>query len=412
MAERRWWRGLLVAIAVGAAILMLVQLRVARIQEESQAALQVDRFQPMSGQIVHSPSPDPTAPAFRLVQQHVMTVGLVRGDLNSELWAVADAVLTETGKLVVINPYDEVRVFDEHGQFIRRVGGKGEGPGDITFARQLAPLAGDSFAVWDERLHRITMFDQQGEPVSTTNLAINAVCCFRDGAFLLRSGRVVRFSKRTQSNEVVDWWISPAVLGPATPKPLFVLEGDDRLIGVHVGGFRGSTAYFLPPFARSASVKLTNDHIVYGRGDTYEVRVYARDGAIARVIRTPAVMPITRQDLAATRKAFTTHERPDRRRAYTRAWNRLEIPETMPAYARILVEEAGVVWVSGYTPLGSRAPEWWARFDEYGRLTGTLQTPDSLRIVRFTRGHVISRERRDTDGFVVLHVTRVEPLRL
>jgi hypothetical protein len=341
---------LVVGGAIVALILVVALLRIDRYEEESLPERQPDPFEPSPDQIVESAAPDPTAPAWRLAREPVMTVGVIRGDLDTELWHVLDAVLTETGRLVVINPMDEVRVFNERGQFLHSVGGKGEGPGNLNQAPQLAPLAGDSFAVWDRHLRRITTFDGSGKAVRTTNLAIDAICCFRDGAFLIRSGPRLRFRDRVLSAEVVDWSIAQAVEGPARPEPLFTLLGDDALIGVHTGGLMGGTAFFLPPFARSVRIRLTNDAIVYGRGDTYELRVYSREGDAVRVIRTPAVRPITAADREATRASFTARRDRDGRRAYNRAWNRLELPATMPAYGTILVEETGVIWARNYEP--------------------------------------------------------------
>ena len=76
------------------------------------------------------------------------------------LWAMA---IGPAGEIYAVDAgHAEVRVYDGEGRHIRTYGRKGQGPGEFEFPTAVW-LIGDTIAVYDGRLYRMTLFDADGE---------------------------------------------------------------------------------------------------------------------------------------------------------------------------------------------------------------------------------------------------------
>jgi hypothetical protein len=393
---------------------------------------------PAQGPVVDNPAPDHDRPSLRLAKPPTMVVGRIKDDLRGELWAIRDALLTETGKLALINPSDELRLFDANGKVLWTKRGRGQGPGDIENAASLANLRGDTLHLFDQRLRRVTVFDSGGGVVRTSNVgSVDAVCCLADGTALIREGSP-RYQPLVSIPEHATWsavsterqrpnaasGISvrregvPVPTGVTDGRELFTVQGNDPLISV--GPLRerrpGRDGHLLSvgkprPFARAAVVRAADEVIIYARSDSYEYRVYAPTGELVRIVRAAAApVPVTKKHLDDARAKFMEVEYSARTMAvFASTWDRMGHPTTMPAFGRVSAENDGTVWIQQHRLASDSTPESWARFDRVGRLLGTVRIPAGMRVLRFTRGHVILRSPEDNDGFVELHVHRVEP---
>ncbi|MDT8370198.1 MAG: hypothetical protein RQ745_13410 [Longimicrobiales bacterium] len=61
--------------------------------------------------------------------------------------------------LVVDEGVDEIRLYSSSGRFIGGAGRTGEGPGEFAMPISAQPFRGDSIAVWDFWLRRLTVLD-------------------------------------------------------------------------------------------------------------------------------------------------------------------------------------------------------------------------------------------------------------
>ena len=75
------------------------------------------------------------------------------------LFQIEDLDRMEDGRLVVLNRgSQELLVFGRDGEFLRSIGGRGEGPGEFMDPIELDFVAGDSIVVWDWELGRLVLF--------------------------------------------------------------------------------------------------------------------------------------------------------------------------------------------------------------------------------------------------------------
>jgi hypothetical protein len=386
---------------------------------------------PTPGPIVTNPAPRPDAPAFVLESIPSISIGKLKGptdDLHHELWAVMDAVMTETGKVVVINPEYEVRLFDSTGRFIRSLTRRGDGPGEVQGATRVHSLGADTIVVWDLIRRRMSILDEHGDPLRTTSPgAVDAYCCFADGGFVtapVRDGWK-QFNRHNREGRHVRDRVTisfvPAVRGAVNPRPLLVVDGDDP--PAHIGplNFPDHEGHYFPPVPFSRTLMLAvaaNDRIVVADGDRYEYQVFNADGSHLRTVRASAApIALTRDHVAAGRRSyepglnparFSPHEIAVTSKASFATYDALELPSHLPAFGRILTDTDGSVWVGSFVMPDSDADsDWWARFDSTGVLRGTLRVPPEYRVVRFSRGRAMLLAPLDTLGFVKLDIYRV-----
>jgi hypothetical protein len=126
--------------------------------------------------IVHYPSlPSVENSRLAIADEPELTLGHERGEPAYEFFTIAGVVRLGDGSLVVANAGTmELRVFSPDGRFLGAFGGRGEGPGELSFMRGLWITGGDSLVVWDGQ-SKFNLFSPSGEFVRTGALHRNAL---------------------------------------------------------------------------------------------------------------------------------------------------------------------------------------------------------------------------------------------
>ena len=106
---------------------------------------------------------------FRLAEE--MRIGSI-ADADYALSEVGELLVGPEGEILVLQPTERtVAVFDHTGRFVRRIGGKGEGPGEFTRPGRMG-WHESGFWVSDVALGRITFFNALGRVARTTRIAV------------------------------------------------------------------------------------------------------------------------------------------------------------------------------------------------------------------------------------------------
>lgn len=93
------------------------------------------------------------------------------GELYSPTWLTF--AMTRAGNVIAIDQDDKrLALFDTLGRKQYAVGRNGSGPGEFRFPNRIFVLPGDSIAVWDSGLRRISYFDDTLKFVRTEQFAL------------------------------------------------------------------------------------------------------------------------------------------------------------------------------------------------------------------------------------------------
>lgn len=105
------------------------------------------------------------ADAGTVTLSRVLAIGSLDGPEEYTFSGISDVDLGPDGSIYVVDPNaHHVAVYDGKGSFRRAIGRAGAGPGEFVAPSEIA-LVGDSLAVFDQALLRVSIFTNQGDYV-------------------------------------------------------------------------------------------------------------------------------------------------------------------------------------------------------------------------------------------------------
>jgi 6-bladed beta-propeller len=351
--------------------------------------------------------------AWTVSTSPMLEIGQMDADPAYELSRVRGVVRLSDGRIVVGEAgASELRYFDAHGEYIRTVGRKGEGPGEFSSLFGIYAL-GDTVFAYDYRLSRVTLFGAEGDYLEDVTLGREsgrplALYPFRDG-FL-----GVTWSFPEGLNEDFTYSRRPSVFrvfgGDGVPgDALDELPGEEMVIKAQTDGASTTTLTVRPLMGHSLHQAMVGATFVAGTTDRFEVRVYDEMGRLARLIRAPSRdVPVTHEEWEAV-IAEELHD------AETASWRSsvLEIaelrpaPDIRPAYGRFVADREGYVWLAPYRP-ASGQPVPWLVVEVDGTIMGDVELPEGFTPLEIGTEYVIGVVRDDFDVPYVrmYHLTR------
>ena len=325
---------------------------------------------------------------WRVVREPSLTIGVLEGPDEYQLFRARSAIRLDDGRIVVANAgSSELRFYDAHGRFLTSVGGEGEGPGEFRYMGAIWRVLGDSMVVYDYtngmrfsvfdrngRLGRSFQIEAPGSPFAlpedliwgTTVVSMSAIRVGERVDGLRRDSALYR--THSLSGTVLD------TLGRFPGDEVFAQSmGEDNVLAMSV------------PFGRRAQSTAAGDYWYFGASDRYEIHGFDRSGELKRLIRRDVVNRAVTQDLVEQLRGRASG--PMRRD--------IPIPETMPAHGRFLGDPDGNLWVQEYRVEGE--PERWAVFDANGRFLGIVEFPAPGRVTEIGIDYVLGVWTDDLD---------------
>jgi hypothetical protein len=280
----------------------------------------------------------------------------------------------------------EIRIFRPDGSHWKTVGGIGEGPGEFRGIRLLGSFHGDSVAVWDNALARLTVLNEEGDLVRTQQTpsgegpSIRGFDVFDDGSLLgqvpriisagsVEAGQLIGDSVHLVRLETRDstqrFWAS--ALGP-----LWLWTGRSQV----------------PiPFTINASFDVLGEELHLVSGPEFRIRVFDSGtlSGIYGITREPR--EVTDADVASY-QAFVQEYVPEGGRPdYLSALDHPQVPRNLPAYSRLLVTSTDLVWAQIYSS-DAFGPAAWDVFNRLGGWLGQVETPSGFRVLNVSRDRV------------------------
>jgi len=348
--------------------------------------------------------------SWALSPEPILDIGVVEGDPVYQLDQVRDVARTSSGDVVVANRgSQEIRFYDSTGQFLRRFGGEGDGPGEFRQLEGFQLRSSDTVVAFDYS-GRVTAFGPAAEVVWTAMLGagepLRSPSSFGDGAFLqafaIDAFQILVVEARSGPSRILT---VPAALvrysSAAVPMDTIgVFPGFDVASVEMPGGAQGTGSAL---FGRSLTYAAHQEHTYVGTGDGYEIRVLGLDGSLVRIVRRLNL------DLRVTQAAvdslvsdlLRTIEDPDRRSRQEQIYAVTPLPEARAPYSDILVDSDGYLWVSGYHLGSARKPTRFTVFDPDSRWLGEMTVPENFQVFEIGEDYVLGVA---TDELDVEHV--------
>jgi hypothetical protein len=342
---------------------------------------------------------------WHVAAEPVVRIGAVEGGESYLFDGIRGIVVLDDGRIVVANSGDSsLRWFDAEGVFLFERGGAGEGPGEFSRLGSITVAPGDSIVAVDWAGMRFTLFGADGGVGPTRRML----------GLPAPPGSMHRLSDGSWVVGASGWTSTQFGRNPApgvhrVQAPILRVSSDGESIdtlGMFPGGeaeirTRGESILFgSARFAHQLEYDVANDEIYIGTGDRMQVDVYSPTGQHVRSVRAPEVDVRLTPEIAAAYRDFIRERTAENERqdpaAAERTVAEMELPETMPAYSSLIVDEHGNLWVGEYR-YDLAPPHRYIVFDPEGRfITGVTVPPDFL-VMTIANDHLWGRLTDDLD---------------
>jgi len=348
----------------------------------------------------------------------ILTIGDASGLEEYSFGRIADVEASAGGDLFVLDRQAQrASVYGPDGGYRYRVGGPGEGPGELSgqvTTIRLGPA--DSIAILDYWQRRLNVYAPTGQPVRTVPLHLGRqgpfdVHWMDDGRLLVRW-----FTYNVDANgRFVQW------------DALLVSDGsqshfDTLLVFAYRPPTVGDLRRLLRPvFANAAFYDVLADgKVIWSALESDQLAVHGQEGSLQRIVRNDgwrrrAVLPDDRLALETVYRAGTGH--PD-----APIPDNVVFPDSLPTITAVRASPDGGFWVQRMGAPAATEPEglflsaesglvggpMWEVYDARGRWYATVDVPDRFRVTRVRDSTVIGvrRDELDVERVVVLRVIR------
>jgi len=322
-----------------------------------------------------------------------------------EFFRVTDAVWLSDGRLVVANDgTSEIRLYSARGEYQAAAGRNGEGPGEFRRIRTMSRMRGDSVAVYDVLLNRLTILGPDGSVGRVISLRetfrrARHLRAFDDSTFL-------GLASYTPSNHLLGEYRIPYSLIQLGPEGA-VLDTIATIDGL--AGFRTPRADGPLPFPKNGHLATLGREIVIGDADSLAYERFSGPGIRSQTVSVPGY------DLALTSEQRDSTEQVWLHRSDGRPHppdivdllERLPFPTHKPGYTRLLLDGGGYVWAARYYR-GMYAGQTveWEIFAPSGEWLGRIATPAGFDVLQIGSREILGVQRDE------LEVEHVQVLRL
>ena len=301
------------------------------------------------------------------------------GDSGPFVWQVAGLARLEDGRVAVLSGGNrQLALFDASGRLIRTIGRSGRGPGEFSRPDHLQYIPPDTLAVWDSWFGPVSLFDPEGRLLVRRTFDLGRITegtganaesprvPLPDGSFVA-----------LVAEEDPTFQPAPGSIFRLPAADAFRVDAEYEAFAM--GAWEGHEMWFpeagIPSFPY---YYLVDSHIAGGgdplaiyasNGDRNEIRQFAPDGRLLRIIRrTTEPVPVT----DGSRDGWLGVVPADRD------------PETLDAMAgrafyppvgALVVDAEGHLWVREWSHSESGMPDQWSVFGPDGRWLGVI--PDA-----------------------------------
>lgn len=331
------------------------------------------------------------APEYTLSDTALVSIGGLDERPEYQMYRVVSSMRLSNGRIVIADAGNRnLRYYDANGSHIRTVGGSGEGPGEFNNVKSVARLPGDTLAVLDAVLRRVTLFTREGDLVRTVTLEGWASAV--DDLMREDPGRVVGlhdFHVLGSGEIIVEPFFERSPAAMETTRliqdtvPLLVFDRAGAMERA-LGPFPASEAFLrnrigmLLAFGERLSVAAGNHLLYVGSTRHPTIQGISPDGRVVRSIDFPgSPRPVSQQDRPQAGSGPAGE--------HVAA---MPLPDSMPLFSRMVHGADGRLWVQRYKTSRDRVQEWLC-FDESGNVVGALPMDAHMEVLDIGSDYIL-----------------------
>ena len=349
-----------------------------------------------------SPGVANAAGEWRLSEEPHLAIGLAEGEPEYQFHQIAGVVRLADERIAVADAgSQQIRIFDRDGRHARTLGGPGDGPGEFRALASMDHYVGDSLMAFDSRTSRVSIFHPDAGFTRSWTLESLGRGVFPSHAFALSDGSILVTHLR--GNMPGD----PAgVIRNAAPMVRYSANGEPMNDVAELPGdewYRwedGQRSGLMSlPFGKRGHVAIQGSTVYVGDAQGFEFRAFDASGeSLGSVARPVDPIEVTPEDIRRFESArLAGIADPTARQTAERMHSDIPYPRTLPAYASLLTDQGGNLWVEAYEPDPEPAVRWTV-IDQGGAvLTSQVAMPRHFRPHWIEDDFVLGVSRDDLD---------------
>lgn len=313
---------------------------------------------------------------------------------------VAGAFRLADGRVLVADEGTmSLRWFGADGKLLQAKGRKGDGPGEYRqFSETLE--VGDSIAIYDGQLRRLTLLDREGNVGRTVTVAqdLEPIGRLPDGNWVAWLGTSHRTGEQTGPVRDTAWLWTVDSDGKAIAR-IATLRGSDVLVAAS----DRFVAVIPPPFGRETTIRFHDGSLWVGTADAFRLDRLSPSGTEVASVRWDRIPEILADaDGRAAKdsmvKGFSAGRAADDIvRAVSGALDKFPLPGFKPPYSTFRVADDGALWVERFVTSDHTGPTDWVVFRADGRMLGDVTLPPGFEPTQIA-DHEILGIWKDPDG--------------
>jgi hypothetical protein len=279
-----------------------------------------------------------------------------------------------------------ILVFDRSGEFVRTIGRRGRGPGEMSWPREIQILRGKELFVFDSGQGKVHEFTLEGNFIRQT--ATNHIPAFR-------------LPKADSAGNIVVGQLNrgkpfKAVLKKVDPQLNLICEIASAITTTQPPILNIFEMRWQTTFVWNVN---KNDEIIWGNFDKYEISVCDPDGnGIKKIIKEHDGVPIDKEDQKKLiREYFGDNPVP---RGMT-----LEFPDRYPPFIYLTCDEEGRIFALSYVTIDDDGTRHLDVFDPEGRYIVRIRTRSFPQIWKNGMMYCVGA---DADGFEIIRRFRLK----
>lgn len=323
-----------------------------------------------------------------------LQLGVASGDPRYEFSRITGVGALPNGEIIVVDGASaQLRFFDARGTFVRRAGGRGNGPGEFLQPRLVPAQRFDSILIADSRRGRLTTLRLDGSLVSTAPLTDRSPVIGQVAPGLIAVTSTISVFA-TESAEVRRSPYSVRILsiGGATRVDTLVTY---TIVQIAARGPSGVNLAAGPPFAVFPRAAAGQGAVFTTDGMDPAIRRYDPSGRLTVIFHVGRTLPpVTREEVSDSLDAVL--------RGWTdgptirRIAGEIPIARTRPAWDDLVIDAEGNVWAA-HARSDRRQPRHWTVVSPDGVVFGTVSTPADV-IIRYIGRDFVLGLWRDADA--------------
>ncbi|MFH1975286.1 MAG: 6-bladed beta-propeller [Pseudomonadota bacterium] len=297
-----------------------------------------------------------------------LTIGEAEGQKESMFSRISGIAVDNEERIYVLD-YKEahIRVYDVNGDYLKTIGRAGQGPGELALPYSICLTEQDQIMIQDLNNHRMLFFSLDGKYLKSISTAEFIMV----GSWVDSQGDIIGLVSTSGPEEQI----------------LELKKFNQKLVTLNSfysfsrARKRSGFNPFMPELCWAVD---SNDFIICGYSENYEIQIFNPEGkTIRKIIKDFEKVSITADERERAKKRLPGPMK-------------LDAPKYHPAFQSITVDDVGRIFVQTWEKTKDKSAFFFDIFDSKGRYIAKIPMRFRPRILK--KGKFYSVE-EDDDGF-------------